>query len=140
MIRYASASDIPRIVEFAAIEHALSPWADIAFDPQHTAETVEGFVVGMGRTAMISAGGYLLGLMQPLGFSKQMAAMEYALFANDGSGMQLLHTFEDWARRMGAVTVVTHDYTGGDDRLARVLERRCGYTRIGAALSRRLEN
>lgn len=46
--------------------------------------------------------GSLLGMVQPMGFSNQRVALEYAWYAEDGCGMALLSAFEQWAQRMGA--------------------------------------
>ena len=133
-VRIARQSDVPVIVVLAREEHALSPWSDIPFDEECTAEVVDSFVVGMGRTALLSGGGYLLGLVQPMGFSRALAALEYAWYARDGAGLEILGAFEDWARSMGANHIVAHDYAG-DGRLANVLERRKGYRTVGTALA-----
>lgn len=139
MVRYATAADIPRLVELARLEHAASPWAGVPFDAEHTAESMLAFVSGWGRTVLCSEGGYLFGLVQPIGFSKRVAALEYAWFATDGSGLSLLRHFTEWARNMNAVALIAHDYLS-DGKLAKVLERRLGYKRVGAALSLSLES
>lgn len=138
MIRLATASDIPQLVEFAADEHARSLWSHVEFDRRCAGATIAGFISGFGRTAIRSDGGYLLGFVQPTGFSAKTFALEYVLYATDGAGLALLEKFEEWARSMGAIAVIAHDYIG-DDRLANVLERRRGYKRVGTALSLTLE-
>jgi hypothetical protein len=109
-MRFATLSDIPRIVELAREEHSDSPWAGgMEFDSRVVAETAESFIVHIGKTLMVTGGGYLAGYMQPLGFSRRTVAVEFAWYAKDGSGMKLLSFFEDWARKMGAVGVVVSE-------------------------------
>ena len=139
MTRYATHADIPHIVEMARTEHSRSPWAEYAFDAEHVTRTCGEFICGFGRTLIVSESGYLAGLVQPVGFSRALNALEYAWYAEDGKGMSLLAEFEQWARNMNASHLTAHDYIG-DGRLASVLERRRGYRRIGCALTKRLEH
>lgn len=134
MIRYATHTDIPRLVELARLEHAASSWAEVPFDAAHTGESMGQFVSGFGRTALCSDGGYLFGMAQPAGFTKRLVALEYAWFSVDGSGLALLRKFIDWASEMNAVAVVAHDYHGAG-KLASILERRFNFKRVGTALS-----
>jgi hypothetical protein len=139
MVRYACESDIPRILVLAAREHSRSPWSDIPFDLQATEGTIRSFLMLAGRTLLVTPGGYLAGLVQPLGFSNIRIALEYAWYAEDGRGLDLLAYFERWAHTMGAARVITHNYTD-DARLPKVLALRRGYTSLGEALSKRLEH
>lgn len=138
MVRLASYSDLPRLVELARREHAGSPWAGIPFDAAHTEQSMDSFVTGFGRTLLCSEGGYLLGFVQPLGFSKKLVALEYAWFSVDGTGLAMLRRFQEWAKSMNAVSVIVHDYAG-DGRLGSVLTRH-GWQSVGAALSLSLED
>lgn len=138
MIRLANHTDLPRLVELARSEHGGSPWAGIPFDAAQTGATMSSFVTGFGRTLLCSEGGYLLGFVQPLGFSKKLVALEYAWFATDGSGLALLRRFQEWARSMGAIRVIAHDYAG-DGRLSKVLCRH-GWESVGEALSLSIED
>lgn len=139
IIRHACRADIPRIVELAKQEHQLSRWRQIRFDPMACAATAAAFISMHGRTMLVSDGGYLAGLVQPLGFTPTVIAMEYGWFATDGSGLALLSRFERWARNMGAHSVMAHNYTN-DHRLARVLTTRYGYAGAGQAMCKPLEN
>ena len=137
-VRYACLADVPSIVALAQQEHAISAWREIPFDPEATAGIAAEFIAGMGRTLLVSDGGYLAGLVQPLGFSRRLVAMEYAWFATDGSGLALLAKFERWAKNMNAAAVVIHAY-GGDPRLQSVLAIRRGYGWLGSAMTKNLE-
>lgn len=139
VIRYATVEDIPRLVELARKEHGISDLSHIAFSEAATADTVAAFIRGHGRTLLMSDGGYLAGMVQPIGFSPRLVAMEYAWFAEDGMGMALLRRFELWARNMGAAQLVVHNYTN-DRRMTLPLVRRGGYTTMGTALVKRLES
>jgi hypothetical protein len=139
-VRYAQPADIDRIVDLARREHAASVWANrVAFSPQHAKDTIESFLWTPMRTIVMTDGGYLLGLVQSVGFSPVLAAMEYAWYAEDGSGLALLKEFDQWAKRMGAQTLIVHDYfTASEEqsRLSGVLRRRYNFTSLGTALFR----
>lgn len=137
-MRYADHSDIPRLVLLAEQEHASSPWADEPFDATHCGLVMAQFISGYGRTLLCSDGGYIAGIVQPAAFTKRVVAMEYAWFARDGSGMGLLDDLQAWSRSMSARFLIVHDYIG-DGRMAKVLERRRGYKRLGSALALSLE-
>jgi hypothetical protein len=139
MVRYACEADMPKLLELCRQEHQLSQWKDLAFDARAAEGTIRSFLMMVGRTLLVTEGGYLAGLVQPMGFTQHRVALEYAWYAADGSGMALLQAFEQWAQRMGAVAVVAHNYTG-DARLADVLARRRHYSMVGEALTKRLEH
>lgn len=138
LVRYATEGDIPRIIELGREEHAASPWRDTPYDARAVEGTARAFMLQPGRTLMVTRGGYLGGMVQALGFSPKRIALEYAWYANDGRGMQLLRAFERWANRMGASAVVVHDYAGAG-RLSSVLTKRGGWEATGMALTKRLE-
>ncbi len=137
-VRYACTADVSRLVELARNEHAQSVWAELPFDADYTAGFVRMLIETFSATVLLSERGYIAGMVQPSGFSRGLMAVEYAFYAEDGHGMLLLDSFEQWAARMGARNVVVHDYATGDDRLARVLTRRRHYRRLGAALSKQV--
>lgn len=139
MVRYATESDIGSIVRLARREHAMSPWSSKPFSDAAVADTALAFIRGQGRTALLSDGGYFFGLVQPMGFTLRYIALEYAWFAEDGSGLELLRRFEKWARNMGAAVLTVHNYTG-DHRLARVMTSRYGFATTGTAMSKDLES
>lgn len=132
---YANVSDIPLIVEMAREEHGQSRWADTPFDEQATRETIALFLRSFGHTVFMTPNAYLLGLIQPMGFSRRTIAIEYAWYSRDGSGMSLLRAFEAWGKNMGADEVVVHDHVS-QGRLARILQRRHAYQPVGTTLIR----
>lgn len=138
MIRYATTADIEALTELGRREHALSQWGWMPFDEASFRDTALAFMKTVGRTVLFSGGGYLAGMVQPAGFSRRMMAIEYAWYAADGHGLELLSRFERWARNMGASCLVAHNYTN-DARLARVMNLRHGYTMLGQAMSKNLE-
>jgi hypothetical protein len=137
MVRYASEADIPLLLRLCRAEHAKSQWADVAFDPKAAEGTIRSFLMLVGRTVFVTDGGYIAGLVQPMGFTNRRVAFEYAWYAEDGSGLDLLRQFERWADYMGAFEVIAHNYLN-DPRLAKVACRR-GYRLMGQAMSKRLE-
>lgn len=134
MIRYANSSDIPKIVELARQEHAISHWKHLDFCEERVAYTASEFIGSGLRTLILSDSGYLAALLQPMGFTPRLMAYEFAWFATDGCGFDLLDKFERWAKRMGAAGVVIHSFV--DDRLGRVLERRNQYRKLGSAYTK----
>lgn len=114
----------------------MSGWADLPFDEEHATRTCVSFLSEVNKTAFISGGGYIAGIVQPINFNPALAAIEVLWFAEDGSGMALLRAFRQWAERMGAVKLVLHDHISGG-RLADVLAKR-GYTSVGRTLETNL--
>ena len=135
MSLYANVSDIPLIIELAREEHSQSRWADAPFDESAARQTAEDFLRSFGRTIFMTPNAYLLGMVQPMGFSRKTIAIEYAWYSRDNSGMVLLRAFEAWARNMGADEVVVHDHVS-QGRLARILQRRHAYQPVGTTLIR----
>lgn len=138
MIRHALVSDIPRIVELAKAEHAMSQWAGRPFHAASAAAAADSFIRMPGRTMLFSGGGYLAGLLQPLGFSPELAAIEYAWYAEDGSGWGLLCEFKEWAARCGATELMVHSH-GHNERLERLLTLRGGFSPAGRVMTQKLE-
>jgi hypothetical protein len=136
MARYATMSDTERIVELAREEHKGSKFAGMLFAPEAVRQTVYAFIHEPRRTLLVTEHGYLFGLIQPMGFSSELAALEYAWFSKNGEGMVLFVAFDEWAKRMGASQVVLHDYTE-DGRLGQVLQRRFGFNEMGTVFMRK---
>ncbi len=137
--RYASAADIPRLVKLAQAEHGRSLWKHLPFDAEFAASSFSSFITGFGKTVIVGDESYLMGTLQNLGFSRKLIALEYAWYAEDGQGLQLLTQFAQWARQMGAVAVVANNFTG-DPRLGSVLNSRYGFHPMGDTFVLHLEN
>lgn len=140
MPRFAAMSDIPSLVELARREHGQSRWAaGMQFDSAAVAETAASFITHIGKTLIVGDASYLAGFLQPLGFSRRMVAVEFAWYAEDGQGFELLRFFEEWAEKMGAAGVVVSsqpaDFGGS---LERVLCARRRYTPMSRAHMKRL--
>ena len=135
MSLYANVADAPLIIEMAREEHAQSRWCDSPFDEQAARETLALFMRSFGHTVFMTPNAYLLGLIQPMGFSRKTIAIEYAWYSRDNSGMVLLRAFETWGKNMGADEVVVHDHVS-NGRLARILQRRRAYQSVGTTLIR----
>ena len=134
MVRYGIERDIARVVELAREEHARSPWASVPFEADTAEATIRGFMADHGKTLMVTPGGYLMGLVQPLGFTRKLAAMEYALYANDGTGLQLVRQFIRWSKNMGAIQTTIHSFAN-EPRLERVLAKRMKFQPLGAVMA-----
>ena len=134
-VRYAAPGDIARVVELAHAEHAASRWHALPFDEAYAGRTAAAFIGTMGRTLLVTDGGFMAGMVQPLGFSPSLVALEYAWYAHDGSGLKLLRAFERWAASVGARSVVVHSFLA-DPRIVRVLAQRRGYVTMGGAMAK----
>lgn len=133
-VRRAVFEDIPRLVELAAMEHAMSRFASAPFNEQVASHAFAQAVRAMHMVVFFSGGGYLAGMVQPMLFHRGWNAYELAWFAQDGSGMALLRAFKDWASSMRAQEVVVHNYAGviEERRMSRALSRH-GFKPVGSS-------
>lgn len=138
-VRRATVADIPALVEMARQEHANSRMAALPFDEVKVQHSFGEFITGMTTTVIISAGGFIMGMVQPILFNRFWNAYEMAWFANDGSGMALLKAFAKWAKDMRAFDLIVHNYAGivSADKFTRVMQR-MGYQALGGAYSKQL--
>lgn len=135
MPRHATTSDFDRLVELARREHAKSRLSDKPFDALLVQHTFGEFITGMGKTLLMTDGGFIMGLVQPVLFNRSCNAYEVAWYAEDGKGMELLKAFVRWAKRMRANEVIVHNYSGiKADRFDRVIQR-AGFNPIGRSYS-----
>lgn len=138
-VRYATLEDGDILVEMGRAEHAASRWSRLPFSEAAMRKSAAEFITTTGRTLLVTEGGYLAGLVQPLGFvDARTVALEYAWYSHDGSGIALLLAFERWAENMGAAAVVVNDHSE-TGRLHDVLASRRGYRAIGTTICKFLE-
>lgn len=132
-------SDVPSLMAMAVAEHAISRFAKIPFDRVRAEQTFRAFIDGMATVVFIADKGFIMGMIQPLAFSKLWNAYELAWYSADGTGMELLKAFTKWAKDMRAVDVVIHNYAGvvPSEKYARVMARK-GFGYIGSTYTKQL--
>ena len=131
-VRVATLDDVPALMELAHLEHAVSRFSGVPFEDEQASATFRRFLTELHTVVFKSDRGFLMGLVQPLPFSRRWMAYEVAWLALDGEGLQLLRAFEGWAARMRAVEVVVHNYAGivEPQIFAKVMQRK-GFARLG---------
>jgi hypothetical protein len=142
-VRRATAADVSRLVQLAQLEHARSRFKHLKFDRLVATRSMEQTVSGMFTQVFISDTGlgFIAGMVQPYLFNRFFCAYELCWYAEDGSGMELLAAFTEWARRMRAIELVVSNYAGikEAEKFGRVM-RRQGFDRLGDTWTKRLEN
>lgn len=138
-VRRAVLADMPMLMAMARQEHALSQFANIEFVDARAEQTFHQFIDGMATAVFISERGFIMGMIQPLVFSKRWNAYEMAWFSEDGSGLDLLKAFAKWATNMKAINLIVHNHAGmvPDLKFSRVLKRK-GFTQLGTAYTKKL--
>jgi hypothetical protein len=138
-VRRATFADIPDLMAMAKAEHGHSRFANIPFDPVRAEQTFRAFIDGMATVVFITERGFIMGMLQPLAFSRLWNAYEMAWYSEDGSGMELLKAFNKWAKDMRAINIVVHNYAGmvAGHKFDRVLARK-GFTPIGGTYMKQL--
>ena len=137
--RRATVGDLRHLMTMSQIEHEGSRFAHIPFDYVHAENSFRTFINGPASVVFVSDGGFIGGMVQPMVFSRLWNAYELAWFAQDGSGMDLLNAFTEWAHNMRAINVVVHSYSGmvSAARMDRVMGRR-GFENQGSSYSKQL--
>ena len=127
MIRRATLSDLPRIIEMGAQHHAEAGNPG-AFDREAAANYVGAFLRNGTGVVFLSERGQIGGLLAPMYCAPSyLMAVELFWFAQDGMGGKLLRAFEEWAAENGADCVVMSSVVQHDgDRVASILARK-GY-------------
>lgn len=127
-MRQATVEDIPRIVELGRAFHAASPWRDVAYDADATANTVAGAITGPG-VVFLTENGMIGGIVSPLWFNPAVkVGIEMFWWAPTG-GRALREAFEQWAKSEGATMIQFSALA--DENLERVdrIYSRSGFTR-----------
>lgn len=122
LIRPAIVDDIPRIVEM------VERLTEAVGGPQRVCrikagEALAGLIAGPDGAVWVSRGGFIAGLLTQTIINPDPVAVELGWWAEDRSGLQLLRTFEAWARSRGA-TLIKMSCAGG---VAQSVLERSGY-------------
>lgn len=138
-VRRATLDDLPSLMAMATAEHGVSRLSKVPFDSKRAEQAFRHFIGEMSTVVFISANGFIMGMVQPLVFSRFWNAYEMAWYAGDGSGMELLAKFTQWASDMQAIEVVVHNYAGivPDAKFTRVMKRK-GFENLGCAYSKQV--
>jgi hypothetical protein len=127
------------LMAMARQEHALSQFANIDFVDARAEQTFHQFIEGMATAVFITDKGFIMGLIQPIVFSRRWNAYEIAWFSEDGSGLDLLKAFAKWATNMKAINLIVHNHAGmvPDEKFTRVLKRK-GFAKLGTSYTKQL--
>lgn len=137
--RRATLEDIDRLVEMARHEHGISRFHMTPFEERKVRQSFASFIDGMTTVVFITEGGYIMGCVQPMLFSRLWNAYEMAWFAADGSGMQLLRALSKWAKDMRAVELFVHNFAGviAVEKFNTVMGR-FGFSSMGSTYAKQL--
>lgn len=133
-VRRAGTSDIGHLVVMARKEHERSQLSHIPFDAVKAEQSFISAIEGMATVVFVSPNGFLAGMVQPLLFCRFWNAYELAWFSEDGTGLELLKAFTQWAKDMRAVDLIVHNYAGmvPVPKFNRVMKRK-GFETFGVA-------
>lgn len=114
LIRAATAADVLRIVDMIERLRAAVD-GPVPVDRAYTAATVARLIEADDGLVLVSAGGFIAGLLTSTVISPVPIVQEIGWFAGDGSGLRLLRALESWARSHGAALVQLSTGSGGPD-------------------------
>ena len=138
MIRRATLSDVPRIVQLGRKFHAYSIWRDLPYDLEAVARTAYSMVKNEDGAVFLSDDGLCGGLINALYFSpSHRIAVELFWYAPT-EGKELREAFEAWAVERGADAIqfsaLADDRRGATERLYRM----AGYNPVETVLMKRV--
>lgn len=146
MIRHATATDIPRMVELGRAMHAEAPnFCGMRFDADRLAATI-GAVIGnevYGFARVAERDGEVIGglvaMAAPHFFSPDLVACDLALFvAPEHRGgiavARLVAAYRDWGRALGVVKAQIGLMTGIETERVEALLNRLGARRVGLVM------
>ena len=138
-IRRAIASDIGHLMVMARKEHERSRFSHIPFDDVKSEQSFKSAIDGLATAVFVSPSGFIAGMVQPMLFCKFWNAYELAWFSEDGTGLELLKAFTQWAKDMRAIDLIVHNYAGmvPSSRFNKVMKRK-GFDTLGAAYMKTL--
>ncbi len=139
MVRVATVNDIPRLCMLAQVEQGRSRFKDVPFDGERAYQVFQGLITGLQSRVFISECGFIGGHVQMNLNNRFFTAYELAWYAEDGSGMELLRAFTDWARKLRAIHLVISNYAGIKEpaKFARVMKRE-GLEMLGSSYIKKL--
>lgn len=127
MIRRATERDIPQIVEWGRALIETTPWAQI-FREEDYALYLRETLQQPDAVLLVSDGGFIRGEAGGHAANQNARfAVENQIYAEDGSGRDLLAAFEQWAREKGAVAMFLATNEKHKPQAARLLYGRLGY-------------
>lgn len=105
MVRPATREDIPAILDIGERFHVFSPWRDLPFSREATAQMLERLMDADEGALFYNGHGILGGVVSQIYFGGGLVAQELFWFADKG-GRELLEAFEAWAAEKGATGVL----------------------------------
>jgi len=121
MIRPATHSDVPRLVELATLLHATSDYSRMSFCPDKTGAFMHELINGAGVIFVADLAGVVVGGMAGAvtdqWFSNDLIAYDYSLFIEPSrrsgiTAIRLIQAFKAWAAIKGAKQIYMGIGTG----------------------------
>lgn len=132
MIRPATHSDIPRILELGTIMHATTNYSGLRYDQERAGQFIAGLISGGGVVFLAEIDGVVVGgIAGALGqqwFNDDLYAFEIALFVEPSrrhglTAIKLLRAFIKWGQLRGAKHIEAGVTTGqGVDGITRLYQ------------------
>lgn len=147
MIRVATISDMPRLLELGRAMLAESTATPFRYDMGKTADSLARIINGGGvifvseRDGVI-VGGFAGGISEQW-YSMDKVAFDYALFIEPGlrsglTAIKLVKAFETWATEMGALEIRMGITTGVNVESTSRLYEYLGFQNIGPMFAKRV--
>lgn len=118
LIRNATSSDIPALVDFGYLIHAESKFSTLDFDPEKVRRTLEGIVESMNTTHCCFVAmsddeqliGVFIGCIEEYFFSRSLMAHSILIFVHpkwrgSPAALKFIHAFRKWAENRGALEI-----------------------------------
>jgi len=106
--------DLQHILRLSKKFHEISPWSFLQYDASTMFQYVKNLILNENSVIFIHDKGMIAGTLAPIIFSTKYIGQEIAWYS-EGSGKVLLKTFENWAKRKGAVSVLLSSLFYGND-------------------------
>lgn len=128
MIWEATEADIPRILDMGSDFIAAARWpGGTGYDEDRVKPVIERMIASDEAVIFLSNHGMLGGLLYDHHFFGGLMAQEMFWFA-ERNGVDLLRSFEGWARQKGASAILMANMSHiNDDRMAKIYAR-LGYS------------
>jgi len=147
MIRVATISDMPRLLELGRLMLAESTATPFRFDMGKTAETLAkimngGGVIFVSERDGVIVGGFAGGVCEQW-YSRDKVGFDYALFIEPGlrnglTAIKLVRAFEVWAAEMGAIELRLGITTGVHVESTARLYEYLGFQNIGPMFTKKV--
>lgn len=114
MIREATVSDIPQLVELIRLFHSKSFWSATEFEPDAVERLCRSAIENDDALLAVNDGvtGFAMFWAAPLPFSDKIQVAYEVGFYGGGAAIGLLRRVEEWAKGMGLYMIKTDEHLG----------------------------